>query len=45
MHYIVETDKSFTQASADLEAIDAKYLQKGFGYFVLAVAVFVPIRR
>jgi hypothetical protein len=25
--------------------IDAKYLQKGFGYFVLAVAVFVLIRQ
>lgn len=25
--------------------IDAKNLQKGFGYFVLAVAVFVLIRR
>lgn len=25
--------------------IDAKYLQKGFGYFVLAVAIFVLIRR
>lgn len=26
-------------------AIEAKYLQKGFGYFVLAVAIFVLIRR
>jgi hypothetical protein len=25
--------------------IDAKHLQKGFGYFVLAIAVFVLVKR